>query len=271
MIKPSVWGVLIFFLNVSCAVGVELHGELTQGGLIRGKLGSGAKLWLDDKHIAITPNGEFAFGFGRDADSEHLLKWQLADGSVGQKTLILNKREYQVQRIEGVPQAMVTPPDSVLERIKNDSWLVYQARQIHSQRSDFTGSFITPLEGRVTGVYGSQRIYNGTPKRPHYGIDIASPNGAKVVAPLKGIVTLAQADLYYSGGTIIIDHGMGINTTFLHLSKLTVKEGDRVEQGAMIGEVGSTGRSTGPHLDWRLNWFNVRLDPALAVSGPSPL
>lgn len=255
---------IIFFATQLFAI--ELQGQLTQGSLLRGKLPSGTQVWLDNQTVDILPSGEFAFGFGRDASLEHILKWQTPDGKTQQQTLMLKAREYETQRIEGVPQAMVTPPASVLERIKNDNWMVAMARKTSSQLNDFTQSFIWPAEGPVTGVYGSQRVFNGVPKRPHYGLDVGAPTGTEVVAPLGGKVTLAHPDLYYSGGTIIIDHGMGVNSTFLHLSKLTVEVGDDVVQGQKIGEVGATGRATGPHLDWRVNWYSERLDPALLVS-----
>ena len=258
--------VLVIAWLISCTLqAVELNGELTQGSLIRGKLPAGTKVWLDDKPLKILSSGEFAFGFGRDASLKHILRWQTLAGDMHQQSLTLSAREYPTQHIEGVPQTMVTPPASVLERIKNDNWLVAMARKADSQLRHFSLEFIWPAEGPITGVYGSQRVFNGTPKRPHYGVDVGAPTGTKVVAPLGGTVTLAHPDLYYSGGTIIIDHGLGVNSTFLHLSKLDVKEGDEIVQGQKIGEIGATGRATGPHLDWRVNWFSERLDPALLV------
>lgn len=265
MIKTKCLAILTAWLLSFTIQAVELNGELTQGSLIRGKLPAGVKVWLDDKPLKILPGGEFAFGFGRDASLEHTLRWQSTDGNIKQQTLTLSAREYPTQRIEGVPQAMLTPPASVLERIKNDNWMVALARKTDSQRSNFSAEFIWPAEGPITGVYGSQRVFNGIPKRPHYGVDVGAPTGTKVVAPLGGKVTLVQPDLYYSGGTIIIDHGLGVNSTFLHLSKLDVKEGDEIVQGQKIGEIGATGRATGPHLDWRVNWYSERLDPALLV------
>ncbi|WP_255439043.1 M23 family metallopeptidase [Aestuariibacter sp. GS-14] len=242
-----------------------LKGEATQGSLMRGKLPSGTKVWLNDNPVDTLDDGAFAIGFGRDAKVSHTLRWLLPSGEQQSQTIVLAEREYPTQRIEGVPQAMVTPPESVLARIKNDNWLVANARKARSELRDFTSEFIWPAEGPITGVYGSQRIFNGEPKRPHYGVDVGAPTGTDVVAPAGGTITLAQADLYYSGGTLIIDHGLGVNSTFLHLSKLTVAVGDRVEQGQKIGEIGATGRATGPHLDWRLNWYDERLDPALLV------
>jgi len=176
------------------------------------------------------------------------------------------QREYKVQRVNGVPQRTVTQPSAeVLERIRNEGHLVRQARADNDPREDFLQGFIKPLEGPITGVYGSQRVYNGVPKNPHYGLDIARPTGTVVVAPAPGIVKLVHADMYYSGGTLVLDHGYGLTSSFIHLSGALVKEGQRVEAGEPIAKVGSSGRATGPHLDWRVNWFSVRLDPALVL------
>ncbi|WP_175439550.1 M23 family metallopeptidase [Alteromonas lipolytica] len=264
MIKFSRWLLAVFCLTTT-AQALELQGELTQGSLLRSEVPAGASVWLDDKPVKVLADGKFVIGFGRDAELTHVLRWQLPGEPAQTKTITLSAREYPTQRIEGVPQAMVTPPESVLARIKDDNWRVAKARKTSSELSYFANEFRWPAEGPITGVYGSQRIFNGVPKRPHYGVDVGAPKGTTVVAPVGGIVTLAEPDLYYSGGTIIIDHGLGVNSTFLHLSKLTVKTGDKVTQGQKIGEIGATGRATGPHLDWRINWFSERLDPALLV------
>ena len=244
---------------------IQLRGELTQGSLLRGKLAPGSKLWLNEEPVATLSSGEFVVGFGREAQPNHILRWETPEGETHTRQLTLTEREYPTQHIEGVPQAMVTPPESVLARIKDDNWRVAVARKTDSTRTDFNSDFIWPAEGPITGVYGSQRVFNGVPKRPHYGVDVGAPTGTPVVAPAGGKVTLAHPDLYYSGGTIIIDHGLGVNSTFLHLSQLSVAVGDVVKQGDKIGEIGATGRATGPHLDWRINWFKERLDPALLV------
>ncbi|MDC8830980.1 M23 family metallopeptidase [Alteromonas gilva] len=247
------------------AQALELRGSLTQGSLLRGKVPEGSKVWLNDEPVKTLSSGEFVIGFGRDAGPQQALRWQTPDGEMHSKPLTLAERQYPTQHIEGVPQAMVTPPERVLARIKDDNWRVAVARKTDSLRTDFNSEFVWPAEGPITGVYGSQRVFNGVPKRPHYGVDVGAPTGTAVTAPAGGKVTLAHPDLYYSGGTIIIDHGLGVNSTFLHLSKLSVAVGDIVKQGDKIGEIGATGRATGPHLDWRINWFNERLDPALLV------
>ena len=241
-----------------------LNGRLTQGSLIRAQLPVGSQITLDGKRLTQNGQGKFVFGFDRDAGLTHTLAWQLPDGSQHTRTLDLAKRDYVTQRIDGLDQKMVSPPAEVTARIRKDAANVAAARgTISAGDALFTG-FIWPAEGPITGVYGSQRILNGTPSRPHYGVDVGAPTGTPVVAPATGKVTLA-ADLYYSGNTLIIDHGMGVFTTYLHLNKMRVKVGDRVEQGEQIGEIGATGRATGAHLDWRLNLNNQRLDPALLV------
>ena len=164
---------------------------------------------------------------------------------------------------------MVTPPESVLARIKSENAKIAEARAQDRAEPDYLTGFVWPTVGRISGVYGSQRILNGKPRQPHYGIDIAAPAGTPVRAPADGIVTLAEGDLYYTGGTLIIDHGHGLTSAFLHMKDVEVALGQRVRQGERIGTVGSTGRSTGPHLDWRINWFKARIDPSL-LAGPMP-
>ena len=258
---------LLMLLNasVSLAGDLELQGQLTQGALLRGQLPVGAQLWLNEREVSVSEQGFFAIGFGRDAKLEHTLKWRTANGNEASQTISLSPRQYDIQNIEGLPQKMVTPPASVTQRIKQDNQQVAKARALFEQRSDFMQSFIWPAEGPISGVYGSQRVLNGEPKRPHFGVDVAAPVGTPVVAPADGIVTLWVPDMYYSGGTMIIDHGMGVSSTFLHLHASHVKAGDRVKQGQLVAEIGDTGRVTGAHLDWRINWLNERLDPALLV------
>lgn len=244
-----------------------LNGHLTQGALMRGKLTSGSFVWLNDKEISILASGDFVFGFGRDADLTQKLEWQLPGQSIrNQKTLKLVKREYAIQRIEGVASKYVSPPKHVLARIRKDNVQIASARATSSALSAFTQDLILPANGPISGVYGSQRVFNGEPRRPHFGLDIAGPAGTAIVAPIDGVVTLAHNDMYYSGGTLIIDHGLGVSSTFIHLSSIDVKQGDIVKQGQKIAEMGATGRVTGPHLDWRINWFKERLDPALLVN-----
>lgn len=261
-----VFSFLLAILLASASVfGLELQGEMTQGSLIRGKLPANSKLWLNNQPVALTSDGHFAFGFGRDAALEHRLAWQIGENDIESKMLRLVEREYQEQRIEGIPQKYVSPPKETLERIRNDNQKVAAARKQMDDRDDFSVDFIWPAEGPISGVYGSRRVFNGEPKRPHFGVDVAGPTGTPVVSPASGIIRLWEPDMYYSGGTMIIDHGLGVTSTFLHLSAGHVNVGDRVEQGQLVAEIGATGRVTGAHLDWRINWLKERLDPALLV------
>ena len=171
------------------------------------------------------------------------------------------KRKYNIQRIDGLEESKVTPPESVYKRIKEENNRIGKARAINSDLPFFKNQFIMPVKGIISGVYGSQRILNGKPKWPHYGIDIAAKKGTMIKSSASGVVTMAEDDLYYTGGTIIMDHGHGISTIYSHLENVMVSVGDQINQGDIIGTVGSTGRSTGPHLDFRVNWFQTRLDP----------
>ncbi|POP51465.1 M23 family metallopeptidase [Zhongshania marina] len=248
---------------------IELQGSLQQGGLIWATVAPSSSVSLDGKSLHIADNGLFVAGFDRDAGPVSVLKICNSTGECAEQQLDIVQRSYDVQRVNGVPQKTVTPPASVLERIRREGALVSKARSEFSARQDFIKEFKWPLLGPITGVFGSQRVYNGSPGRPHYGLDIAAPTGTLVSAPIGGVVTLAYPDMFYSGGTLIIDHGLGVSSTFIHLSRILVEEGQLVKQGDPIAEVGATGRATGPHLDWRINWADRRLDPALII-GPMP-
>lgn len=245
---------------------LSIRGHWQQGGTLIGKVEPGSVVKLDGQELRVSPNGDFIFGLSRDAGAAAVVEVIHPDGEKHVETFSVASRDYKVQKIEGVQQKHVTPPKEVLDRIARENARIGKARQRDDPRTDFLKPFIWPLSGPITGVYGSQRVYNGVPKSPHYGLDIAAPTGTGVVAPAPGIVTLAEDDLYYSGGTLIIDHGHGFSSTFIHLHKVLVEEGDAVSQGQKIAEVGATGRVTGPHLDWRLNWFSARMDPALFMA-----
>ena len=249
--------------------GLCLWEQLTPGALVRGQLPAGSKLWLDEQAVKVNGQGYFAFGFDRDAKLEHSLSWQLppqvGTDSRQQQVLQLTPRQYKIQQVTGIAKKIMQPDPKDVARATLDSQQVNRARAIDSDGMAFVSEFMWPLQGRISGVYGSQRVYNGEPGRPHFGVDIAAPRGTKAMAPADGVVTLAVPDMFYSGGTLIVDHGNGVNSTFLHLDKLLVNVGQSIKQGEVIALVGSTGRSTGPHLDWRLNWFNTRLDPATIV------
>jgi murein DD-endopeptidase MepM/ murein hydrolase activator NlpD len=213
----------------------------------------------------VSPDGVFVIGFSRDAKAQSTIDVHLPSGAIENHPVRIDKREYRIQRINGLPPRKVTPSKKDLDRIWEDIKQVKKVRQTDDPRTDFTQSFVWPVTGRITGVYGSQRILNGKPKRPHGGVDIAAPTGTPVKAPIDGVVTMVHNDMFYSGGTLILDHGHGISTVYMHLHKILVEEGRRVRQGEVIAQVGATGRVTGPHLHWGMNWFETRLDPSLMV------
>ena len=240
-------------------------GQFTQGGLVVLALTKGTKATLNGEALAVV-NDHTLVGFGRDAKLSQSLQFE-RQGKTVTVPIKLKKRAYNIQRIDGLPPAMVNPPEEALPRIIRGGKLKRAARAIDSRRADFTEDFVWPVKGRISGVYGSQRFYNGEPRRPHFGIDIAAPRGTKVIAPAPGKVTLAEPDMYFEGGLIFIDHGLKLTSAYMHLDTLQVVPGDEVKTGDVIATVGSTGRSTGPHLDWRMFWRGERIDPALVVTG----
>jgi len=255
--------------HAASSVPLELEGRMTQGALVFGRTDPAARVLFDGDPVRVSPRGVFLIGFGRDAPKQERLVVEMPDGSRVERTLDIKRRHYDIQRIEGVERSQVTPPKSAWPKIRHDVAVVKRARSRDDSRTDFLEDFHWPVTGPITGVYGSQRVYNGKPRRPHYGVDIAAPAGSTVRAPASGVVTVAEPDMYFSGGTVILDHGHGLSSCFLHMRKLFVKVGDHLEQGDPIGEVGSRGRATGPHLDWRMNLFSRRLDPRFLV-GPMP-
>ena len=250
--------------------GIRLDGPRTQGGLLRGRVAPGSSVASEGVPVRISEDGWFLVGFGRDAPFDAELAVTHPDGRRERLTIAVAPRKYRIERIDGLPPAKVAPRDEEeLARIEREARRVAEARTRDDPRTDFRSGFRWPVKGRISGVYGSQRILNGEPRQPHYGVDIAAPAGTKVRAPADGLVTLAEPDLFLSGGTLVVDHGHGLSSTFLHLSRILAKPGERVRKGSDIAEVGATGRATGPHLDWRINLLERRLDPALLV-GPMP-
>ena len=247
-------------------VNVVLNGKFTQGALLRGQAPAGAKVTLNGETVQTNKDGKFVVGFEREAPLQQTLVVKLDNGQKWQRDITLEKREYNIQRIDGLEQKMVSPPAEVSARIKQDNINVANARSGNTDLDALFTRFEWPAKGVISGVYGSQRILNGVPKWPHYGLDIANETGTPVYAPVDGVVTMAD-DLYYSGNTLILDHGMRVFSTFLHMDTITVEVGETVKQGEQIGTIGSTGRSTGPHLDWRINLGNTRLDPQTIISG----
>ena len=246
---------------------VVLQGNSIQGGMLWGQTAPSAEIHFGDRRVPVLPDGQFLLGRGRDmpASVELVVKGE----ATCRQIVAVGGRDYRVQRIEGVPQQTVTPSDEHLERIRVEREKVRAAKSRRLPSTDglvaVQQGFVWPVTGRISGVYGSQRVYNGTPGTPHYGVDVARPKGTPVLAPAAGEVTLAEPDLFYSGGTVILDHGYGFSSSFLHLSEVSVSVGDRLAPGDLLGAIGATGRATGPHLDWRMSWFNQRIDPQLLV------
>jgi len=252
---------LCFLLITTSSFATTFEGKFIQGSFILGKTEPGSEVFIDKKKVKVTTDGYFVFGLSRDRKNDVVI-------TINKKKIVKKvfKREYKIQRIDGLEEKKVTPPEEVYERIKRENKWIGEARTVNSDLVFFKNKFINPLENAIiTGVYGSQRILNGKPKWPHYGIDFAAKEGTEIKAMLDGVVTLAEPDLFYTGGTLIFDHGHGISTLYMHMKTLMVKKGQKVKQGDVIGTVGSTGRSTGAHLDVRLNWFQTRLDPATVL------
>ena len=251
---------IITFLITTQLNAVEFKGKFIQGHYIVGVTDPSSKIIIDKKNVKVSEDGYFVFGIDRDR------KFDLTITKInnGKKEKIIKKvlkRKYNIQRIDGLEESKVTPPESVYKRIKKENNKIGEARAINSDLPFFKNQFIMPVEGIISGVYGSQRILNGKPRWPHYGIDIAAKKGTMIKSSGSGVVSMAEDDLYYTGGTIIMDHGHGISTIYSHLETVLVSVGDKINKGDLIGTVGSTGRSTGPHLDFRVNWFQTRLDP----------
>jgi len=256
---------LFFLLITTSSFAVTFDGKFIQGSFILGKTEPGSEVFIDKKKVKVTSDGFFVFGLSRDRKYDVVITIN-KDGNKQKIVKKVQKRKYNIQRIDDLDEKQVTPPEEVYERIKLENKLIAEARAIETDLDFFKDKFIIPVDDAIiTGVYGSQRILNGKPKWPHYGLDFAADEGTKIGAMLDGRVTLAEPDLFYTGGTLIFDHGHGISTLYMHMKKILVKNGQKVKQGDIIGTVGSTGRATGAHLDVRLNWFQTRLDPATVL------
>ncbi|MGE3729456.1 MAG: M23 family metallopeptidase [Lysobacterales bacterium] len=262
--------VLAVFSGLSLAADgdprLSLPASVPQGGLVLGRAPPDTEIHYAGRRLRIAEDGSFVFGIGRDDTGPAALQARFADGTMVRPTLAIVPRLWAIERVDGVPETTVNPPPEIARRIASEQAEVARARERDDGRSDYRFGFRWPAQGRISGVYGSQRILNGTPKNPHYGTDIAVATGTPIQAPAAGIVSFADSDLYLTGGTVLIDHGHGLSSSFLHMSRIEVKLGDRVEQGQVVGRVGQTGRASGPHLHWGLNWFDVRIDPQLLVA-----
>jgi len=264
---------ILYRLLISCTLlfsssgyaGHTLEGNYVQGGLVVGRTEPGVKIRLDDIAVRVSDQGYFVLGFDRDHPVQSRLRLTYPDGHSEEQTLTIARRDYNIQRIDNLPKRKVTPEKMDLERIRRESALVKAARKLENPRTDYLSGWQWPVKGRISGVYGSQRILNGQPRRPHFGVDVAAPVGTLVRAPADGLVTLAHPDMFFSGATLILDHGQRLSSSFLHLSEILVKEGDSIRQGDPIARVGATGRVTGPHLDWRMNFHQYQIDPQLLV------
>jgi murein DD-endopeptidase MepM/ murein hydrolase activator NlpD len=245
---------------------LELPEQATQGALVIGRAEPASTVQVDGRAVRVDEAGRFVFGVGRDRREPVQVRVRSAHGVEREATIAVAAREYRIERVDGLPPQTVTPDPAIAARIAAEQARVAKARERDDARSDFTAGFLRPIEGgRISGIYGSQRILNGEPRAPHLGLDIAVPTGTPVLAPAPGIVSFADPGLYLTGGTLLIDHGHGVSTSYLHLSRIDVSPGQRVEAGDRIGAVGATGRASGPHLHWGLNWFGERLDPALLL------
>jgi murein DD-endopeptidase MepM/ murein hydrolase activator NlpD len=246
-----------------------VKSAMEQGSLALGYAERGAAVTVDGQKVRLSPRGVFAFGFAYDQTKPSTVAVTWRDGTVETQSYMPAARQYEIQHVNGLPQNTVTPPPEVLERIKKEAEQIYLARQRDTVGVDFLSGFDWPASGIESGVFGSQRIDNGVPMAPHFGVDMAAPTGTPIHAPAAGTVSIC-ADHYLNGGFTLIDHGQGVSTSYLHQSKKLVRDGDVVRRGQLIGRIGQTGRATGPHLHWAMNWFEVKLDPSRSTRRPAP-
>ena len=244
---------------------VVFPSSASQGALVIGKVPAGSHVQYAGRELRVSSYGSVVFGIGRDEKGPLRVQVQRPDGSSETATIAVAPRDWPTERVNGVPPKTVNPPPVIAERIKREQAQVTAARTRDDNRTDFAQPFMWPVQGRISGRFGNARIYNGQPGSGHSGMDIAVPTGTPVKAPAAGVVTFAAPDLYLTGGTLLLDHGFGVSSNFLHLSRIDVKVGDRVERGQVVAAVGATGRATGPHLHWGMNWFDTRIDPLLVL------
>ncbi|QQP99619.1 M23 family metallopeptidase [Lysobacter enzymogenes] len=239
--------------------------SVPQGAMVIGKVPPGSVVRYGGRQLRVTPYGSVVFGVGRDATGPLSVEVQAPGGTPQRAAIAVTPRDFPTEYIQGVPPKTVNPPPEIAARIEREQAQVTAARARDDERPDFAQPFQWPVQGRISGRFGNQRVYNGKKGSGHSGMDIAAPTGTPVKAPAAGVITFAAPDLYLTGGTVLLDHGHGISSNFLHLSRIDAKVGDRIAQGQVIGAVGATGRATGPHLHWGMNWFDVRIDPLLVL------
>ncbi|WP_251044660.1 MULTISPECIES: M23 family metallopeptidase [unclassified Lysobacter] len=244
---------------------IVFPSQVSQGGLVIGKVPPGSKVRYGERQLRTTAYGTVVFGVGRDATGPLTVQIEVAPGRIETASIAVAAREFPTEYIQGVPPKTVNPPPEIAARIEREQAQVVAARARDDDRADFAQAFVWPVQGRISGRFGNQRVYNGQKGSGHSGMDIAAPSGTAIKAPAAGVITFAGPDLYLTGGTVLLDHGHGVSSNFLHMSRIDVKVGDRVSQGQIIGAVGATGRATGPHLHWGMNWFDVRIDPLLVL------
>lgn len=260
-------GLLLAVAAATPARALELSGKFIAGGLVIGRTQPGATVRLDGKTVPVATDGEFLLGFPREPAKTAELTVVRPDGTRERKQLRIESRTYHIDRINGLPPRKVTPSAKDLKRIRHEKAIGDAAKEKADQTrlALFDSGFDWPADGRVSGVYGSQRILNGKPRRPHYGTDLAIGDGTPVRAMADGIVRLAYPHMFFNGTAVMLDHGLGLISYYIHLSKLEVTVGERVKKGQVIGLSGASGRATGPHLHWAVFLRGTPLDPALLV------
>lgn len=264
-------GLLFAFIAIASAAAHDLifEGTVEQGGLVIGHATPGATVQVDGRSVPVTLGGDFLIGFGRDAAPKAKVLVVHADGRRETRTLAVRQRTYPEQRIDGLPAAQVTPDPAALKRIRADAARIRAVRaRAVSEEPHYLDGFAWPVKGRISGVFGSRRVLNGVPRRPHFGVDIAAPAGTAIGAMGGGVVALVDDDMFYTGKTLMIDHGHGLASVYAHMSEILVVEGEDVVKGQPIGRIGASGRATGPHVHWGVSLFRTPLDPALVVPRP---
>ena len=253
---------LLLSNKITC---LELKGNFIQGGLLIGKASADDIIYFNDSLIPVDETGEFIIGLGRKQPINNQLRIEMKNGEVRFKNIVIEARKYEIQKINNLSKDKVSPPKEFYKRIESEIKRIKKAKAISINYSHYREGFIMPAKGIITGVYGSQRVLNGVPKRPHYGLDIANKQGSPVLAPSDGVIVLVEKDLFFSGATIIISHGRGLTSSLLHLKEILVEEGMLVKKGHLVGLMGDTGRATGSHLDWRMELRGIRIDPYLLI------
>lgn len=258
--------VALFSATPAAALEVAIGGTLEQGGLVIGTAPPGSTITFGERSVPTAADGTFLVGLGRGASASVEVKIVAPNGESETRTLAVARRDWKIDRVNGVPQNLVTPDPATAARIEEDTKLLRAARARLEQEPFYRTGFIRPAVGRISGVFGSQRILNGEPRAAHGGLDIAAPTGTPIKAAADGVVTLANPGLVLSGGTVLINHGYGLQTSYIHMSRLDVKDGQQVKQGDVIGAIGATGRVTGPHLHFSVLWFDTGLDPETVLA-----